>query len=331
LELGFQVWAQNVTWDDLMAQASAIDALGFDTLWSNDHFYPLVSMDDAINRTLTVPIFEGWMVLGGFAAATERVRLGCLVSGAGYRNVGVLAKMATTLDHASHGRAVLGIGAGWFEREHTSFGLEFPSAGARLDRLEESAAALRRLLDGETVTAEGAWVRLREARLDPAPRQARLPIMIGGSGPRRTLPIVARFADVWNGEGTPAELAERNRRLDELCAEAGRAPTAVVRTVGLPPPLIRDTAAEAAAALVAIFTRHGMPAALAREQAQASAMVGPADRVAAELAAYHRAGADGVIFDWPSPFDPETLAALAGPVRQLVDTDTGTGATSTSG
>src|SRR5204862_546984 len=118
----------------------------------------LVSMDDSVNRQLDVPILEGWTVLTGFACATQRVRIGCLVSGAGYRNVGVLAKMATTLDHASHGRAALGIGAGWFEREHHAFGLAFPSPNARLDRLEESAAALRRLLGGETVTVDGEWV-----------------------------------------------------------------------------------------------------------------------------------------------------------------------------
>ena len=309
LQIGFQVWAQNVAWDDLMAAAVAIERHGFDTLFSNDHLYPLVCMDDAVNRQLQVPIFEGWMVLAGFAAATSRVRVGCLVSGSGYRNVGLLGKMAVTLDHASHGRALLGIGAGWFGREHTSFGFAFPDAKGRLDRLGETADALHRLLAGETVTTRGDWVHLDAAQLDPAVQRP-LPLLIGGSGPKRTLPIVARYAQVWNGEGTPAEVAERNRRLDELCLAAGRDPGAVERTIGLPPPMIRSTRAEAETETIDVLTAHGMPLPLATDYARTSPTVGTAESVAATLRQYRNAGADGVVFDWPAPFDGETLVAL---------------------
>lgn len=310
LQIGFQVWAQNVTWDDLMAAAVAIEAGGFDTLFSNDHLYPLVSMDDEINRQLAVPIFEGWMVLAGFAAATSRVRVGCMVSGAGYRNVGLLGKMAVTLDHASHGRAILGIGAGWFGREHTSFGFAFPGTKGRLDRLAETADALHRLLAGNTVTTSGAWVQLDHARLDPAVQHP-LPLLIGGSGPKRTLPLVARYARMWNGEGSPDEVAEKNALLDEQCRELGREPSSVERTIGLPPPMIRSTRAEAEAATIEVLTGHGMPLAVATDYAATSGTVGTADSVAATLAAYRAAGADGVVFDWPAPFDAETLAALS--------------------
>ena len=310
LQIGFQVWAQNVRWDDLTAAAVAVEEQGFDTLFSNDHLYPLVSMDDEINRQLAVPIFEGWMVLAGFAAATDRVRIGCMVSGSGYRNVGLLGKMAVTLDHASHGRAVLGIGAGWFGREHTSFGFAFPDAKGRLDRLAETADALHRLLAGETVTTRGEWVHLDHARLDPAVQHP-LPLLIGGSGPKRTLPLVARYARIWNGEGTPDEVAAKNRLLDDQCRYLGREPSSVERTIGLPPPMIRATRAEAEAATIAVLTHHGMPPAVATDYAATSPSVGTADAVADTLVAYRAAGADGVVFDWPAPFDPETLAALS--------------------
>jgi alkanesulfonate monooxygenase SsuD/methylene tetrahydromethanopterin reductase-like flavin-dependent oxidoreductase (luciferase family) len=224
--------------------------------------------------------------------------------------------MATTLDHASHGRAVLGIGAGWFGREHTAFGLPFPSAGERLDRLEESAGALRRLLAGETVSVEGTWVQLDRARLDPLGVQRPLPMMIGGSGPKRTLPIVAQYADIWNGEGSPSEYAERMGRLDELCRVNGRDPHALERTVGLAPPLIRSSHAAAVAASIDILRSHGMPEEVARAQVEAAPTVGTVEQVAGALASYQRAGAQGVIFDWPPPFDDETLVALAGEVRQ---------------
>lgn len=318
LEIGFQVWAQFVAWDDLMRAGTQIDRLGFDTLWSNDHFYPLVGTDAAINNALHGPIFEGWMVLSGFAHTTERVRLGCMVSGGAYRNVGLLGKMATTLDHASHGRAIVGLGAGWYEREHASFGFDFPPTRQRLDRLEESARALRLLFSGAPVDFEGTWVNLREARLDPGPVQSILPLLIGGSGPRRTLPIVARYADMWNGEGSPEEFAQKSQLLSDLCRTEGRTPDAVTRTVGLPPPFIRSTQGEAAHAAIEVLCAHGMPHAVAEQYASTSPLVGPVERVADHLAAYGASGADGVVFDWPAPFDEVTLAALSGPIRDAI-------------
>ena len=319
LQIGFQVWAQNVSWPDLMAAASDIEARGFDSLWSNDHFFPIAGYQLEVNKSLEGPIFEAWMTLAGFVARTRRIRVGCMVSAAGYRNPGLLVKMASTLDHAAGGRLVLGIGGGWYDRDHVGFGYDYPPVAGRLDRMEETVLAVRRLLDGETVTMEGRWVRLVSARNDPAPPQDRLPLLVGGSGERRTLPVVARYADWWNGEGTPDEIARKNALVDRLCIAAGRRPDEVFRTVGLPPPLVRESRTEAEEVLADTLVRHGMPPGEARRSVAGSEMVGSIGRVAEALARYSDAGAAQVMFDWPAPFDGETLdalAALRGELRQ---------------
>ena len=152
---------------------------------------------------------EGWATLAALAVLTERVRLGLLVGANTFRNPGLTAKLATTLDHLSDGRLVLGLGGGWFEREHDAFGLDFGSGfGERLDRLDEAVGLIRRLLDGERVTHEGRFYRMHDAICEPRPVQARLPILIGGSGPTKTLRTTARDADLWNAYGSP----ERDRR-----------------------------------------------------------------------------------------------------------------------
>lgn len=317
LQIGFQVWAQNVSWSDLMAAGSEIEDRGFDSLWSNDHFFPLAGYELEVNEQLEGPMFEGWMTLAGFVARTRRIRLGCMVSAAGYRSPGLLVKMATTLDHAAGGRLVLGIGAGWYDRDHVGFGYEYPGVAERLDRLEETAIAVRRLLDGEIVTMDGRWVRMVSARNDPAPFQDRLPLLVGGSGERRTLPIVARYAGWWNGEGTPSEIARKNAIVDRLCRAAGRSPAEVVRTVGIPPPLVSESRAEAVALLTDTLVKHGMPLEDARKSVAGSEVVGPLDQVAEALVRYAGAGAAQVVFDWPPPFDGETLDALAILRREL--------------
>src|SRR6266545_5668238 len=150
------------------------------------------------------PIFEGWSVISAVAALTNRVRLGLMVGANTLRNPGLTSKLATTLDHVSDGRAVLGIGGAWFEREHEAFGIaEFGSGfGERLDRLDESVMLLRRLLDGERITHAGRFYTLTDALCEPRPIQAHLPILVGGSGPKKTLRTVAQRANAWNTSGT---------------------------------------------------------------------------------------------------------------------------------
>jgi len=309
--IGFQVWGQHTTWPELAQAARDIERRGFASLWSNDHFFLAAGADAATPDAVPGPFLEGWMTLAGFALVTERIPIGVLVSGAGYRNVGLVVKQATAVDHLSGGRATLGLGAGWHLRDHAAFGFELPPIGPRLDRLEEQAEAARALLDGETVTRQGAWVRLDRAVNLPPPLQARMPVMIGGSGARRTLRIVARFADAWNGEGDVEGWSHRNRVLDEHCAVVGRDPGTIRRTVGMPPASVRGTRDGAIAALVDRLRQNGLPADEARAVAEASPLVGTPDAVADALRAYAAAGAAEAIIDWPAPFDTETLAHLA--------------------
>ena len=320
LRIGFQVWSQFVSWPELMRIGREIDSLGFDELWSNDHLLPQAAGGVGALGEIDGPVFEGWSVLFGWAGITARARMGCLVSGAAYRNPGLLVKMATALDHASGGRAVLGIGAGWFEREHRAFGFDFPPVGRRLDRLAEAAAIARRLLDGSTATFEGDWFSAVDARNDPPPIQPRLPLAIGGSGEKRTLRIVAEHADIWNADGDdPESFRRRNGILDEHCRSVGRAPESIERTAGLPPPCIRATREESVATLAGILEHQAMPRADAVRMAAASPFAAPAEAVVDELRRYRDAGLGAVMFDWPAPFDRPTLEALAGPVRAALE------------
>ena len=216
LRLGLQVWSQYVTWPELMAIGREIDELGFDELWSNDHLLPQAAGGVGALGELDGPVFEGWSILFGWAGITSRARMGCLVSGAGYRNPGVLVKMATALDHATDGRAVLGLGAGWFEREHRAFGFEFPAARppprpAGRGRRDLSRPA--RWIAPSPTTASGSRPSTRATIRRRV--QSRLPLAIGGSGEKRTLRIVAQYADIWNADQDDPEsfrAAERHPR-----------------------------------------------------------------------------------------------------------------------
>ena len=298
LRLGFQVWSQYVTWPELMSVGHDIDELGFDELWSNDHFLPQAAGGAGALGQLDGPVIEGWSILFGWAGVTGRARLGCLVSGAGYRNPALLVKMATALDHATNGRAALGLGAGWFEREHMAFGFAFPPLGQRLDRMGEAAAICRGLLDGSRVTYDGQWFSAVDARNDPPPVQARLPIAIGGSGEKRTLRIVAEHADIWNADqDDPESFRRRSEILDEHCRVVGRDPASIERTAGLPAACIRPTREEAVEALAATLQHQAMPHDAARQMAEASPFAGPAEMVVEGLRRYRDAGLGAVMFD----------------------------------
>jgi alkanesulfonate monooxygenase SsuD/methylene tetrahydromethanopterin reductase-like flavin-dependent oxidoreductase (luciferase family) len=308
--IGLQVWGQFTDWPSLAETARRVDALGLASLWSNDHLFPAAGAAYQAEDAPPGPFLEGWITLAGFAAVTTRVQLGVLVSSAGYRNVGLLVKQATAVDHLSGGRAVLGLGAGWHPRDHAAFGFGLPPVRERLDRLEEQAEAAHALLAGETVTRDGRHVRLDRAVNLPPPVRGRLPLLIGGSGERRTLRIVARYADAWNGEGDVATWARRNRVLDEHCAAVGRDPAEIRRTVGLPPASIRRTHDAAVSALAARLRANGIGDAEALEAAAASPLAGTLDEVAAALRDYGAAGAAEALIDWPAPFDDPTLEAL---------------------
>ena len=316
IRLGFQIWGQHATWAELMAAGERVEAAGFASLFANDHLMPILGDAEGPVLGSTGPVFEGWMTLGAWAARTTRIPLGVMVCGVGYRNVGLTVKMATALDHASSGRAMLGIGAGWHEPETRAFGYDVLALGDRISRFDEASRLARALLDGETVTQDGTWVRAAGARNDPPPVQARLPLLIGGSGEKRMLRIVARDADIWNGEGDPDTYARKAAVLDGHCREIGRDPGAIRRTVGVTPICVRDSRAGAVDALAAILAEHTRDAAQARAWAESSPLADTDEAVAARLRAWRAAGAEEAVADLPAQVDAETFERLAGPVRE---------------
>lgn len=210
-KVGVQLHPQVATIDELRAAWQAADALEVDSIWVWDHFFPLYGNPDANH-------YEAYTLLAAMATDTTHARLGALVTCNSYRNPQLLADMARTIDLISHGRFVLGIGSGWFERDYTEYGYEFGTAPSRLRDL---AAALPQIMD-------------RLGRLTPPPA-GDLPIMIGGSGEKVTLRLVAEFADSWNTFGPPASYAAKSAVLDQWCEKLGRPPREIERTAALQP------------------------------------------------------------------------------------------------
>jgi alkanesulfonate monooxygenase SsuD/methylene tetrahydromethanopterin reductase-like flavin-dependent oxidoreductase (luciferase family) len=208
-------------WDVILAKWQQYEADGWDSLWLPDHLIPPSGNPG--------PFYEAWSALAGLAALTSKVQVGILVSSNTFRNPGVLGKMAVTVDHISHGRAALGIGAGWFVAEHEAFGIEFPETGERVGRYGEALALLDQFLRNDSTTFEGTWYTLRDAPNRPAPVQPRLPIMVGAHGPR-TIAMAGRHADIWNSRGTVEEMKERSDRLSGAAVRAGRDPDDIVRS-----------------------------------------------------------------------------------------------------
>jgi F420-dependent oxidoreductase-like protein len=227
MRFGIDVAQQRVSWDELVRRVRFAEDLGFDGAWGFDHFQPMFG--DGPGET-----FEGMTTLAALAGVTSRIRLGLLVTGVTYRHPSVLAAQALTVDHASHGRLELALGAAWFDKEHRELGIPFPPTAERFDLLEDTLEIVTRLFSGETVSYEGRRVSLQEASLRPRPVQLpHPPIWVGGTGPTRTLPLAARYADAWHAFGTPNSLRDAGARLDRLAVEAGRDPSSILRAGSL--------------------------------------------------------------------------------------------------
>ena len=298
MRFGAAYWVQRTGWPELREAVLHAEARGFDDQWVDDH---LLSDEGAWQDAK----LEGWSTLAAVAAVTRTSRLGLMVAANTFRNPGLTAKLATTLDHLSEGRAILGIGAGWFGREHEAFGLDFGSGfGERLDRLAEAVPLIRRLLDGEHVTHQGRFYRFDDALCAPPPIQAHLPILIGGSGPTKTLPLIARSGDLWNAYGRPEELAASDAILRAACDAVGRDEREIERTVNANV-VIRATREEARDAWRGWVEAHLPQAGEDRLNA-----FGTVEDVAAELDRYRAVGFEHPVLIFRAPFDLETMSRL---------------------
>jgi alkanesulfonate monooxygenase SsuD/methylene tetrahydromethanopterin reductase-like flavin-dependent oxidoreductase (luciferase family) len=302
IKFGANSWNQYSDWASLRESGIRADRLGFDSIWTWDHLYPIVGSHEG-------PMFEGWLTLAAWAERTERATIGLMVGANTFRNPALVAKMATTLDHISGGRAVLGIGGAWFETEHRAYGIEFGgSPGERLRWLEDAVRIMRGMLHGERPSGE-RYYQAREVRNDPSPVQGRLPILVGGGGEKKTLRIVARYADACNLGGGFENVKRKDQILRRHCDEVGRDEAEIERTVGAGTCIIRDDPAEARRVFEAMFARNGK-AELWKDQP-----VGTVDQVVERLRPFLGIGFRHFIFGFPPPYDAESQERLIREVK----------------
>ncbi len=307
IRFGAQLWSQATGWPGFRDAALAAEAAGWDAVWTWDHVL-------AIFGPWEQPILEGWTALAALGPITRRVRLGLMVGANTFRNPGLTAKLATSLDQVSGGRAVLGIGGAWFGREHDAFGFDFGAGiGERLDRLDEAVMLIRRLLDGERVTHTGRFYELHDALCEPRPLQPRLPILIGGSGPRKTLRTIALRGDGWNTSGTLDEVRERLAILAAHCAAVGRDRSGIELTVSFPI-LLRDGRADAEEAWAGLMAHNGTPNA-----GNVPHLLGSPAAVADAIRPYVELGFRTIVVRLPAPYDRETIDRIGEVGAELVD------------
>ena len=302
MEFSVQTGQQNISWQELTETWERLEALGYDGAWCHDHFIP------AGTRDVDGPCMDGWTALAGLAARTPRLRVGVFVSGNTYRNPALLAKIATTLDHISGGRLNLGIGAAWYELEHRAYGFEFGTVGQRMARLEEALQVIKLLWSGQDrVSFDGEYYRLEDAPMLPAPVQdPHPPIWIGGTGEKRTLRLVARYADAWNGLGPIAMLQQRIEVLKQHCNDVGRRFEEITLTAGaaMIPDAIYDGYIERNS------QRQGVPP----EELRQRTIGGASEDMKAAVQAYANAGFEHVVLMVNTPYDAGLFERFANEV-----------------
>jgi F420-dependent oxidoreductase-like protein len=307
VKIGALCWDQYTDWPSLLRAGVQADRLGYDTLWTWDHLYPIVGDSDG-------PNYEGWLTITAWAQATTRIRVGLMVGANTFRAPTLTAKMATTLDHISGGRAILGIGGAWFEEEHEDFGLDFGSGfPERLRWLGEALPIMRGMLDGTEPTASGPHYRSRDTRNLPAPVQRHLPILIGGGGERVTLRLVARYGDMNNVGGGVEKVRHKEEVLLRHCEAVGRNPAEIERTTGVGVVMIRDDRAEAERLFRAAFERNRI------SEQWSDQPIGTPEDVAERLAPYLELGYRHLIANVPSDYDEESMTRLVTEVKPLLE------------
>jgi alkanesulfonate monooxygenase SsuD/methylene tetrahydromethanopterin reductase-like flavin-dependent oxidoreductase (luciferase family) len=295
LRLGALCWNQYTDWPSLLEAGRRADALGYHSLWTWDHLYPIVGSSDG-------PIHEGWLTLAAWAQATKRIRIGLMVGANTFREPALTAKMATTLDHISNGRATLGIGGAWFEEEHLAYGIPYGDGfPERLRWLGEALPIMRGMLRGDRPTAAGGRYHARDVRNDPPPVQRRLPLLIGGGGEQVTLKLVARYGDANNVGGGIENVRRKEAVLRRHCEAVGRKSEEIERTASLGVVVIRDSRAEARKVAKAIFAGNG------RATPWENQPVGTPEDLVAFLEPFAEIGYRHLIGGFPSPYDEESM------------------------
>lgn len=256
--------------EDVLAHAVEAERVGYDAVYVADHFMPQSS-------PATSPRLEAWTTLGALAARTSRVRLGVLVSGNTYRHPAILAKMAATVDRISHGRSVLGLGAGWQLNEHLAYGIDLPEVPELLARLEEACQVIKSLFQNQWSDFDGRYYHLEEAPLEPKPLQDPLPLLLGVAGEKVSMRIAAIHADIWNYWGTPESLGHKLEVLEQHCVEVGRDPATLERSTQ---------------ALVHMSEDQSEVARLRAETSHQPALCGSPGEIGEALARYNALGID---------------------------------------
>ncbi len=304
VKFGIQTPLDRIEWGHLRDFWRFLDReTGFYSLWTFDHFVPPMPGQDPGG-----PCFEGWTALAAAAQATERLRVGCLVSGVTYRHPSVLAKMAATVDHISNGRLEFGIGAAWHEPEHRVYGVPFPPVREREDRLEEAVQLIRLLFRAEgPVSFDGKYYQLREAPFSPpCVQKPHPPILVGGGGEKRTLRTAARYADIMNVQGPVSVVKRKIEVLERHCADVGRDPAEITKSVFVP---VFATDREELAERIARAFAMGFG--LSEEQARAELPIGEPAHVRSVIEQYAALGVSYVIMMSQGPYNFDVYRRLS--------------------
>ncbi len=301
MRLGAQISPERFTWPEYLQAFQTADEAGLDTAWVPDHFLPTLSADK------TGPHPDCWTLLAALAMKTHRIRIGSLVTCVGFRHPSVVARIAAGVDIVSGGRLEFGIGAGWMAEEHTFFGMPFPPAAERVKRLDEAVQICRLLWTQTTSDFQGQYYQLKGAPLAPKPVQKpHPPIVIGGSGEKLTLRVVAKFADEWNVVGSPSMYAKKARVLEEHCRAIGRDPKSIRRSAAMPLVMADDPAVGEKVVQTMAERRRISP-----DEARGMMLVGTPQEVAKQVQAWLDLGVSHLIIQVTQPQLMASVVRLA--------------------
>jgi len=295
--------APDQIYDKLSQIATTAEASGFESIWLMDHLFQISAFGPMDNWML-----EGNVGLMALAARTQKAHLGLLVGGVTYRNPALLAKQTTTLDVLSGGRAILGLGAGWFEAEHTAFGYRFPSIAERFEMLEDALRIARAMFTDDRPTVEGTHHSIRGAYNSPRPIRGDIPIMVGGNGERKTLRMVAQYADASNMFGDVEEIRRLVGILERHCETVGRDPAEIVKTKLA---TLVIGAADAEHKVASLREQHGA-------NFDSVVIHGTEDQVAEQVQAHLDAGLDGLVVDMPYVYDLEDVEVAGKTLSKVI-------------